>query len=273
MIIFLHLKKTLVIIFFASVCSFIHINQLQAQSINAEFPTSKIEQVNAVKIGSYNATLGTSISNIKGMHGITYKISFDPAVIYKDSLYISANSKELGLEKDEYFEMQRVDSSYVLYSLTVKGRKKTLNLDELPILIDFTIKPETYYQLIANHCEYTIEFQAESVTAYDLKKTEVQLEPFKLPINISCEENGEKIPLVAAPNPTKERCWIYIPADKVEMISKILLFDAKGQQMALDNNLSSDELEINLSSLRPGHYYLNIIYSNGEKDVVKVVKV
>lgn len=262
-----------VIIIIIGLCSFIHINQLQAQSINAEFPTSKIEQVNTVKIGSYNATLGTSISNIKGMHGITYKISFDPTVIYKDSIFISANSRGLGLERDEYFEMQRVDSSYVLYSLTVKGRKKTLNLDDLPIHIDFTIKPETYYQLIANHCEYTIEFQAESVTAYDLKKTEVQLKPFLLPVNIVCEGSGEKIPLVAAPNPTKGKCWVYIPLGKVEMISKILLFDAKGQQMALDKNLLSDELEINLSRLRSGHYYINIIYSNGEKDVVKVVKV
>jgi hypothetical protein len=135
MISILHSKMFSVTIIISGLCSFSHINQLKAQSINAEFPTSKIEQVNAVKIGFYNATLGTSISNIKGMHGITYKISFDPAVIYKDSLYISANSKTLGLEKDEYFEIQRVDSSYVLYSLTVKGRKKTLNLDELPILI------------------------------------------------------------------------------------------------------------------------------------------
>lgn len=273
MVIFLHLKKKLVIILLATTCNFIHIYQLKAQSVNAKFPTSNITQTKSVSIGSYNATLGTSIGNIKGMHGITYKISFDPSVIYKDSIYISANSKVLDLKKDEYFEMQRVDSSYVLYSLTVKGRNKTLNLDELPILIDFTIKPETYYQLIANHCEYTIEFRAESVTAYDLTKTEVQLEPFLLPVNIVCEGSDEKIPLVAAPNPTKERCWVYIPTGKVELITKILLFDAKGQQMALDKDLSSDELEINLSSLRAGHYYLTIIYSNGKKDVVKVVKV
>jgi hypothetical protein len=43
--------------------------------------------------------------------------------------------------------------------------------------------------------------------------------------------------------------------------------------MAFDKELFSDELEINLSKLRPGHYYLNIIYFNGKKDVVKVVKV
>lgn len=273
MVSILHLKILLVTIITSAVCSLLQIKQVKAQSINAEFTTSNIVQTNAVKIRSYNATLGTSISNVKGMHGITYKISFDPSVIYKDSLYISANSKILDLKKDEYFEMQRVDSSYILYSLTVKGRKKTLKLDELPILIDFTIKPETYYQLIANHCEYTIEFRAESVTAYDLTKTEVQLEPFLLPVNIVCEENGEKIPLVAAPNPTKERCWVYIPPDKAELITKILLFDAKGQQMALSENLSSDELEINLSNLRPGHYYINIIYSNGKKDVVKVVRI
>jgi hypothetical protein len=60
-----------------------------------------------------------------------------------------------------------------------------------------------------------------------LKKTEVQLEPFLLPVNIVCEGIGENIPLVAAPNPTKERCCINIPPDKVEIISKILLFDTK----------------------------------------------
>jgi hypothetical protein len=241
-----------------------------AQSVKASI-SSGIKFGEAATFNSH-ATLGVDAENISGMHGITYKLSFDPEVIYADSLRISANSEQLGLKKNEYFEMQRIDSSYVLYSLTIKGRDKSLKLDELPISIDFVIKPETHYQLIANNCEYAIEFKAESVTAYDRNKSEIELSPFILPIEIECEEKGETQFLVAAPNPTLERCWIHIPPDKIDSIDLILLFDTKGQQQDADAKSLGDEIEVNLSHLKAGHYYLNIIYSNQKKDVVKIVK-
>ena len=219
-----------------------------------------------------HAILGVDTEHINGMHGITYKLSFDPSVVYADSVYVSANSKQLGLKKEEYYEMQRIDSSFVLYSLTLKGRDKSLKLEELPISIDFVIKPETHYRLIANNCEYVIEFKAESVTAYDRNKSEIELNPFTLPIEIECEEKGETQLLVAAPNPTKERCWIHIPPDKIDTIDFILLFDTKGQQQKADTKNLGGEIEVNLTNLRAGHYYLNIVYSNQKKDVVKIVK-
>ena len=253
---------------------YLHIRNTSAQKIQADFPISHITQSNNESFGTYTATLGASISGpLNSMHGITYKLSFDPDVIYADSVKVSVDSEQLGLAKNEYLEMYRTGSCFVLYSLTVKGRKKTLSLKELPINIDFTIKPETYYQLIANNCEYTVEFQAESVKAYDLEKSEIELEPFVLPIDIECDHNGETQYLLAAPNPTKERSWIYLPPDKRELVKKTTLFDTKGEQLELNANQYDDKLEINLQHLRPGHYYINIIYSNGDKDVVKIVKV
>jgi len=241
-----------------------------SQNIKASFP-SEITFGEKKSISS-QAYLGADIQLTTGMHGITYKLSFDPDVIYADSVYVSANSEKLELSKDEYFEMQRVDSSFVLYSLTLKGRDKSLKLDELPISLDFVIKPETHYQLIANNCEYTIEFIAESVTAYDHDKTQIELSPFVLPINIECIDEGETQFLIAAPNPTKERCWVHIPPDKIEAIDLMLLFDSKGQQLDPQIKNLGDEIEMNLSHLRAGHYYLNIIYTNQDKDVVKIVK-
>lgn len=240
------------------------------QSVNANFSR-------AIKFGKtlpyrQSATLGTKTANINLMHDITYKLSFDSELIYADSLHISANRNLLDLQNEEYFEMQRIDSSYVLYSLTLKGRAKNLELDDLPINIDFTIKPEVLYQLIANNCEYTIEFKAESVTANDNSKMEIELSPFLLPIKLECKRQGENQVLIAAPNPTLERCWIHLPPNKKQKVDLLVLFNTAGKQQEFDSEINDDEIELNLDCLCAGHYYLNIIYLNNDRDVVKIVK-
>ncbi|WP_421921215.1 T9SS type A sorting domain-containing protein [Marinifilum sp.] len=224
------------------------------------------------KFDSYFANLGADVRELQRIHGITYKLSFDSEAIYADSVFISADRNLLGLANDEYFEMQRVDSSFVLYSLTLKGRNKALKLDTLPILLNFVIKPETHYNLIANNCEYTIEFQAESVTAYDNNKTEIELSPFVLPIKLECEEKGESQLLIAAPNPTRERCWVHLPTEKKQDVKTLVLYNTAGKPQSFTSQLNDEELELNLDCLLSGHYYLNIIYSKYDKDVVKIVK-
>ncbi|MDE5418450.1 T9SS type A sorting domain-containing protein [Labilibaculum sp. DW002] len=244
-----------------------------AQSVQLKSTEEIISLNNLNQLGAYRATLGADIVHLSNMHGITYKLSFDPNVVYADSMRISANEKQLELNKDDYYEIQRIDSSFILYSLTLKGRDKSLKLDELPISIDFVIKPETYYKLISNNCKYEIEFKAESITAYDNNKSEIPLSPFVLPINIECEDHGEPNLLLAAPNPTKERCWIHIQPEKIETIEFMLLYDTKGSQYDSKPKLLGDQIELNLSHLKPGQYFFNIIYSNQQKDIVKIIKV
>lgn len=245
---------------------------VRAQSVTFKCSSVKVNLNNELKSGTYFANLGAGVKELHNMHGITYKLSFDSNVIYADSVFISAKSDQLGLKKEEYYEIQRRDSSFVLYSLTLKGRDKSLKLDELPISVAFVIKPQTHYQLIANNCEYIIEFKAESVTAYDRNKTEIELSPFVLPIKLECEEKGETQLLIAAPNPTRERCWIHLPADKKQDVETLVLYNTAGKPQSFSSQINDDELELNLDCLLAGHYYLNIIYSKFDRDVVKIVK-
>ena len=244
---------------------------VEAQSVKADMNNlgSRIS-----KLDNYSsAKLGTDDKVFYGMHGITYKLTFDPDAIYPDSIQVSVNAETLGLKANEIYEIQRVDSCYLLYSLTVKGKHKSFFLDELPIQVEFKVKPSIEYELIANNCKYTLNFKAESVKAYDQMKYEIALDPFVLPVDIECEGQGERNLLIAAPNPTKERCWVYIEPGMEEEIEMMILFDMKGEQIDAKIKSYDNQIELDLSSLRPGHYYLNIIYSDHKKDVVKIAKV
>lgn len=261
-------RNVLVLILLVMMSTFVRTSF--SQSVKASI--SSLVKIGESAAFNSHAALGIDAEHINGMHGITYKLSFDPDVIYADSVFVSAKSDQLGLKKEEYYEIQRRDSSFVLYSLTLKGRDKSLKLDGLPINVAFVIKPETHYQLIANNCEYTIEFKAESVTAYDKNKMEIELSPFVLPVKLECEEKGESQLLIAAPNPTRERCWIHLPAEKKQDVETLVLFNTAGKPQSFRSQIKDDELELNLDCLLAGHYYLNIIYSKFDRDVVKIVK-
>lgn len=265
----LTVKRWVMAILFACNLAGLSVN---AQSVLGKLKSSKIRYDGKNDARTHLLNLGAGGNGINGIHGITYKFKFDPEAIYADSISISANSQQLGLKKSEYLEMQRTDSTCVFYSLTVKGREKALKLDSLPVYLNFVIKPETYYELILNNCEYEIQFEVESLIAYDGEKRQIKLEPFVLPVNLECISDGELQYLLAAPNPTSERCWVYIPQDKMEKIRVMHLFDVKGERKTIALDKTHDQLELNLGNLRPGHYYLNIIYTDNTKDVVKVVK-
>jgi hypothetical protein len=249
------------------------VHKINAQSVLGELKSSKINYNGKNDANTHLINLGADVVALSGIHGITFKFKFDPGEVYADSILITANSHELGLKKSEYLEMQRIDSTYVLYSLTIKGRDKVLKLDSLPVNLHFVIKPETYYQLVRNNCEHAIEFEVESLLAYDGEKNPVNLKPFVLPVDLECESEGELQYLLAAPNPTDGKCWVYIPQEKMEKIRVIHLFDVKGERKTIAVDKSHDQLELNFGNLRPGHYYLNIIYTDNKKDVVKVVKI
>jgi len=112
----------------------------QAQSICADFQDRNIVYSHGTSNVSFSAKLGVNSDEFMfGLHGITFNIEFDPSAIYADSLHIKANSELLGLNPSEYMEMQRVDSSYALYSIVLKGREKTLEMSQLPLMINFKI--------------------------------------------------------------------------------------------------------------------------------------
>jgi len=249
-------------------------NQTKAQDIRVTKGEKQLNTSSHIAYGAQPAQMGIiNYSDEFGIHGVTFKLSFDPSLIYPDSIWVKADGNLLELKPEEYLEMQRNDSCFVLYSLTVKGREKCLNMDIMPLLIDFKMKPKAHNLLIASNCQSQINFTVESLKTYNTQGTSLFPSPFLWPVEISCMDQANPMPLRANPNPTIERFWVWIPTEKADKISQLLLFDMSGRSIPIETTTPSNGIIcIDLSSQRPGQYILSIGYSDGSFDSVKSMK-
>ena len=245
-----------------------------SQTINADFHDRSIVFTSGTSNVNFDADFGIDSNDfLNGLHGITFNIGFDPAVIYPDSLTIRANSDLLGIERSEYMEMQRIDSSFVLYSIVLKGREKTLDMSSLPLMFNFKINPDVSQKLVENDCNYQIYFSVENHKAQDSNQSVLEVEPFDLAIDIDCEAIKKSRTLTVSPNPTKGKTWVNLPSDFVDSIDQIRVCDMKGILIPAKIREYDNIIEVDLSPFKPGLYLITLTYEKWEKDVLKVIKI
>ncbi|WP_306354221.1 T9SS type A sorting domain-containing protein [Flavobacterium sp. '19STA2R22 D10 B1'] len=75
------------------------------------------------------------------------------------------------------------------------------------------------------------------------------------------------------PNPVVEELYIKWENTRENQVISITLFSMNGQQIKMTNNLQNVELSsINFRDYSIGHYNLVMLYSNGEKKTLKIIK-
>ena len=204
--------------------------------------------------------VGTEAIPVDALYGLSFKIQFDPQVIIPSTVDIDFDNSWLAAG-DDIISIDRTLLSEGIVEVAVSRIDQTdvsgfgAMAQFVGIIDDVLGKGEVSIDILDVHA---LRADESPVPLYKL--------PAQADVSTSVKSPGPAEGIELFPNPVSD--WLYFHLPKGVHISKVWVYDARGQRQWL----SLDGQKLNMSKLAFGVYYLRIETTEGEVVYRKVMK-